>query len=128
MMRVTATFFVTAMMIGGAAWAGAPMKQAANSPRPVSAMKTVDISEVVNPSDTLSEAKVEDAQGRPIGEVQRVVTGETGMVGRVDVALKSPQKVVALTPAQVRYVPFSGKLRTTMTADQVGSLPAAKGQ
>jgi hypothetical protein len=44
------------------------------------------------------------------------------------VALKSPQKVVALTPAQVRYVPFSGKLRTTMTADQVGSLPAAKGQ
>lgn len=127
-MRVATTLFVTTLLLGSVAWAGNPTREAANTPRPASAMKTVDISEVVNPSDTLSEAKVEDAQGKPIGEVQRVVTGETGTVGKVEVALKSPQKVVALTPAQVRYVPFSGKLRTTMTVDQVVSLPAAKGQ
>ncbi|GAA0568217.1 hypothetical protein [Rhizomicrobium electricum] len=129
-MRVATTFFVTTMLLGGVAWAGnaAAMKQAANAPRAASTAKTVDISEVVNPSDTLSEAKVEDAQGKPIGEVQRVVTSDSGLVGRLEVQLKSPQKVVALTPAQVRYVPFNGKLRTTMTADQVVSLPAAKGQ
>jgi hypothetical protein len=130
LMRVTTTLFVTTLLLGGAAWAGnaAPTREAANTPRPASAAKTVDISEVVNPSDTLSEAKVEDAQGKPIGEVQRVVTADTGLVGRLEVQLKSPQKVVALTPAQVRYIPFSGKLRTTMTADQVVSLPEAKGK
>jgi hypothetical protein len=127
-MRIPATLFVTTLLLGTVAWAGGPTREAANTPRPASAMKTVDISEVINPSDTLSAAKVEDAQGKPIGEVQRVVTAETGTVGKVEVALKSPQKVVALTPAQVRYVPFTGKLRTTMTADQVVSLPAAKGQ
>ncbi len=129
-MRIPATLFVTTLLLGTVAWAGnmAPMKQAANTPRPASTAKTVDISEVVNPSETLSEAKVEDAQGKPIGEVQRVVTADTGLVGRLEVQLKSPQKVVALTPAQVRYIPFSGKLRTVMTADQVSSLPAAKGQ
>ncbi len=128
-MRVSATLFVTAMLIGVPALAAdtAPMKQAANNPRPASAMRTVDISEVINPSDTLGEAKVEDARGMPIGQVQRIVTGDTGMIGRLEIALNTPQqKVVALTPNQVRYVPFSGKLRTTMTADQVGSLPAAK--
>jgi hypothetical protein len=125
-MRLSATLFVTAMAIAAPALAGD--KHAANAPRPASAMKTVDISEVVNPTDTLGEAKVEDAKGANIGQVQRVVTSDTGLVGRVEVSLTQPQKVVALTPEQLRYVPFNGKLRTTMTADQVVTLPAAKGQ
>ena len=125
-MRLSATLFVTAMAIAVPAMAG-DVKQAANTPSHSSA-KTVDLSEVVNPNDTLGEAKVEDAKGATIGQVQKVVTSETGTIGRLEVALKEPQKVVSLTPAQVRYVPFSGKLRTTMTADQVVNLPAAKGQ
>jgi hypothetical protein len=129
-MRV-ATLFVTALLIGGTAYAGdtVPQRQAANQPaRSASAMKTVDLSEVVNPADTLGEAKVEDSQGATVGQVQKVVTGDTGAIAHVDVAIKTAQaqKVVALTPAQVRYVPFSGKLRTTMTADQLGALPPAK--
>lgn len=127
-MRVP-TLFVTALLITGAAYAGGPQRQAENQPaRSASAVKTVDLSEVVNPADTLGEAKVEDSHGAPVGQVQKVVTGETGAIAKLDVALKSggSQKVVALTPDQVRYVPFSGKLRTIMTADQVGSLPATK--
>jgi hypothetical protein len=127
-MRASAPIFVTALFLSAAAASAgdAAMKQAANSPRPASAMKTVDINEVVNPSDTLAEAKVEDTKGVQIGQVQKVVTAETGTVGRLVVALKSDQKTVALTPEQVRYVPFSGKLRTAMTADQVSALPPAK--
>jgi hypothetical protein len=117
-MRMSAAFLVTTMAVAVPA-------MAANAP---SAAKTVDLSEVVNPNDTLGEAKVEDAKGATIGQVQKVVTSETGTIGHLEVALKQPQKVVSLTPAQVRYVPFSGKLRTTMTAEQVVNLPAAKGQ
>ena len=121
-MRVRTVFLVTALMTGGCAAALA-------APRSAIVNKSVQLSEVMNPTETLDQPHVQDAKGVAIGQVQRVVTSEkTGTVARIDVALQqNPQKVVSLSSDQLRYVPFDRTLHASLPAEQIKALPAAAG-
>lgn len=91
----------------------------------------VSLSQVSNPQETLAKASVQDSQGNSIGPVQTVVVGSNGKptAVKVDVGsfLGTASKVVAIKASKLKFQQDNNILVTTMTKDQIKSLPQAKG-
>jgi hypothetical protein len=73
----------------------------------------------------LSTASVQSSAGATVGNVQKILTGADGKPSMVNVALSSNQKIVAISADELSYDAGKNILVSTLTTEQIMSLPAA---
>jgi len=73
----------------------------------------------------LSTASVQSSAGATVGNVQKVLTGADGKPTMVNVALSANQKIVAISADELNYDAAKNVLVSTLTTEQIMSLPAA---
>ena len=73
----------------------------------------------------LGTASVQSSAGATVGNVQKILTGADGKPSMVNVALSANQKIVAISADELNYDPAKNILVSTLTTEQIMSLPAA---
>jgi len=103
-----------ASVIPAGAWAEAASTGSIVEPAP--------LSQVNEPSEPLSGARVTDCDGKAIGAVQKVEFRD-GMPDRLDIALLGSEKTVTLDASTIRYDASTNVLTASQSAGQLLALP-----
>lgn len=72
----------------------------------------------------IGSATVQSNSGAVVGSVQKVLTGTDGKASMVNVALMSNKKIVSISADELNYDASRNILVTSLTAEQIMSLPA----
>jgi len=89
---------------------------------------TVPLSQVQNPSTALASAQVQDSAGQNVGQVQKVETGASGKVSKVDVTLSTSTasgKTVAIPAHDLRFDQSGNILKARLTQSEIEKLQSS---
>ena len=87
----------------------------------------IALNSLPNPSTTLATAKVADAKGAPVGQVQKIIMDTSGKPQTVDVALLGTGAVVAIDAGKFNYDQAHNVLEAQLDAQQIAAAPKAPG-
>jgi hypothetical protein len=91
----------------------------------------VPLSQIDNPRHVIAHADVVDRDGNSVGSVHDVRMNPDGSVNRIHIdvggVLGIGSKIVALSPAGLRYERDKNELITNLTKDEIKDLPESKG-
>ena len=87
----------------------------------------IALNSLPNPSTTLATAKVADAKGAPVGQVQKIIMDTSGKPQTVDVALLGTGAVVAIDAGKFNYDQAHNLLTAQMDAQEIAQAPKAPG-
>jgi hypothetical protein len=119
---------LNAQSLANAHGAATNQETAAMTPAPAAASTTAAVTPLKSLAampPALSTASVQSSAGAMVGNVQKVLTGSDGKPSMVNVALSSNQKIVAISAEELQYDAAHNVLVTTLTTEQIMSLPAA---
>jgi len=89
-----------------------------------SASMNAPLSSLTAMPPAIGTATVQSNSGAVVGSVQKVLTSTDGKPSMVNVALKSNKKIVAISADEMNYDASHNVLVTSLTAEQIMSLPA----
>jgi len=87
---------------------------------------TVELAQVSNPKQALSNASVESSTGETIGSVKKIVTGSNGQPQKLTIALNNGKnKTVSLDASQLRFDQSRKVVVAQLTQDEINSMSSS---